>query len=267
MSTTASVPVNHWPDSACARAFWGQQHIAPYRRLLADTAAWLDPQPGEHWLDLGCGCGQLTRALWSKSSGRVASITGLDCAVVNAQAYEQLRRSVEPMPASDQIRFATCDFSAGLPLYRAGQFDGVVSGLAIQYAECYSQEQGCWTTEAYDHLLTEIGRVLRAGGRFIFSVNVPEPAWGRVALGSLSDIFHMRQPGRFLKNSWRMLRYGAWLSREARRGRFHYLPLPVLIHKLHEAGFDSIEHRLSYAGQAYVLRCLKPIEHRLSARI
>jgi ubiquinone/menaquinone biosynthesis C-methylase UbiE len=258
MSAAVATPVNYWPDSACARAFWGQQHLAPYQRLLHDTAAWFDPQPGEQWLDLGCGCGQLTRALWSKSRGQAQSITGLDCAAINERAYDQLRRTLQPLPHPDQIRFLTADFSSGLPFLNTEQFNGAVSGLAIQYAECYSEERGCWTTEAYDHLLSEIWRVLRPGGRFVFSVNVPEPAWGRVALGSLWGIFQTCQPGRFLKNSWRMLRYGAWLTREARRGRFHYLSLQTLTQKLSDAGFSSIEHRLSYSGQAYVLRCLKP---------
>ena len=61
--------VNYWPDRKCARAFWTQCEVPPYRRLLADTAAWLDPAPGERWLDLGCGGGQLTHALWEKSGG------------------------------------------------------------------------------------------------------------------------------------------------------------------------------------------------------
>ena len=43
---TLPAPVNHWPDSACARAFWGQHEAVPYRQLLADTVAWLDPKPG-----------------------------------------------------------------------------------------------------------------------------------------------------------------------------------------------------------------------------
>jgi len=258
MSAPAITSINYWPDSACARAFWGQQEIAPYQRLLADTAAWLEPQAGQRWLDLGCGCGQLTQALWTRSRGQVASITGLDCAAVNSTAFDRLRRSLQPRPGPEQIRFATCDFSDGLPAYADKQFDGIVSGLAIQYAECYSHERGCWTSEAYDYLLAEVFRALGAGGQFVFSVNVPEPAWSRVALRSLAGIVSTRHPGRFLKNSWRMLRYGAWLSREARRGRFHYLPLPVVIEKLTAVGFTSIQHCLSYARQAYLLRCLKP---------
>ena len=258
MPATSFPSVNYWPDSVCARAFWGQQHLPPYQRLLADTAAWLDPRPGEHWLDLGCGCGQLTRALWTKSRGTLREIVGLDCAAVNEQAFAKLRAALQPPPAEEAIHFVPCDFSAGLPAWRDGHFDGVVSGLAIQYAECYSGESGGWSTEAYDRLLREVYRVLRMDGPFVFSVNVPEPAWGQIALRSLSGVLRARRPGRYLRDAMRMLRYGAWLTREARRGRFHYLPLPVIMDKLEAAGFTAIEHCLSYARQAYLIRCRKP---------
>src|SRR5262249_38534572 len=159
MSAAASSSVNYWPDSSCAKAFWGQHEVPPYRRLLADTCAWLDPQPGERWLDLGCGGGQLTQALWRKSGGRVAEVVGMDCAAVNERAFDELRARIEPHPGPGQIRFTLGDLSQGLTQWRDGSIDGVVSGLAIQYAEYYSQEHQCWTTDAYDHLLAEVYRV------------------------------------------------------------------------------------------------------------
>jgi SAM-dependent methyltransferase len=258
MSTARTASVNYWPDTACARAFWGQQDLPPYQRLVADTAAWLEPRAGQRWLDLGCGGGQLTRALWVKSAGTLAEIVGLDCAAANDKAYQQLRTAVRPLPGPEQIRFFHANFSTGLAGIEKARFDGVVSGLAIQYAESFSEEKGCWTTAAYDHLVTEVGRVLRPGGWFVFSVNVPEPAWGKVALRSLTGVFRAPRLSRYVKNAWRMWRYGSWLTREARRGRFHYLPIEEITPKLCAAGFVGLEHRRTYAGQAFLIRCRKP---------
>ena len=154
--------------------------------------------------------------------------------------------------------FVAADFSHGLAGWRDGRFDGIVSGLAIQYAESFSQETQRWTADAYDRLLAEAARLLRPGGRFVFSVNVPEPAWSRVALKSLTEALRHRNPLRYLWKAYRMIRYGGWLKREARRGRFHYLPLPTILDKLTAAGFVDLEHRLSFAGQAFVLRAWKP---------
>jgi ubiquinone/menaquinone biosynthesis C-methylase UbiE len=232
--------------------------VPAYRQLLADTAAWLDPAPGENWLDLGCGGGQLAATLWEKSGGSLHQVVALDCAAANAAAIAKLRPTLHP-PAADQMRFLHADFSQGLAALADCAFDGAVSGLAIQYAESYSPERGLWTTDAYDRLLAEVYRVLYPGGRFVFSVNVPEPSWLRVAAQGLPGVVRAPKPLRFLKNSLRMLRYGSWLKREARKGRFHYLPAPAIAAKLMAVGFGDIEHRTSFAGQAIVFRCRKGV--------
>jgi ubiquinone/menaquinone biosynthesis C-methylase UbiE len=258
MTASTAAAANHWPQAKCAKAFWGQCHLPPYRKLLRDTVAWLDPRPGQRWLDLGCGGGQLTRALWEKSAGTLVEVVALDCAAVNERSIANVRDSVRPKPSPEQVHFHHADFSAGLASFADGSFDGAVSGLAIQYAESWDAVRGCWTTDAYDHLLAEVCRVLRPGGSFVFSVNVPEPAWLKVALVGLHAFFGAPRPLRFARDSLRMLRYGRWLKHEARRGRFHYLPIPVIVEKLGAAGFTAVEHRLSYAGQAYVVRCRRP---------
>jgi len=262
MSTVAldrpqAVPteVNYWPDARCAKAFWSQRDVPAYRELLADTAAWLDPSADESWLDLGCGGGQLARVVWEKSEGRVREVVALDCAAANADALARLRPTLQPPALPHQLRFLHADFSHGLAACPPGAYHGIVSGLAIQYAESYSEERGVWTTAAYDHLLAEVQRVLRPGGRFVFSVNVPEPNWLKIAYQGLPGVLHAPKPLRFLKNSLRMLRYGKWLKREARKGRFHYLPAAAITEKLHAAGFIQVEHRDSFAGQAYIFRC------------
>lgn len=248
---------NFWPDDRCAKAFWSQQEVRPYRRLLADTVAWCAPAAGERWLDLGCGSGPLTRGIWEATGGTVAGITGLDCAAANDRAYVELRKTLSP-PPGDRIRFICHDFSGGLDLFPDASFDHAVSGLSITYAESYSEAEGRWTTAAYDRILGEARRVIRPGGRFVFSVNVPEPQWWRVGLLSLGDMFRAGRPLRFLKRAVRMMKYGAWLKREARTGRFHYLPADAVREKLLAAGFERVEHRLSYAGQAFVFRAHSP---------
>jgi ubiquinone/menaquinone biosynthesis C-methylase UbiE len=253
----SAVAVNHWPDTKCAKAFWGQHELPPYRQLLADTVEWADPKPGEAWLDLGCGGGALSKALWEKSDGQIAEVLGLDVAAVNEQAYEKLRQILQP-PPGDRVRFWTHDFSSGLALLDDASWDCAISGLSISYAESYDPATGAWTTTAYDHLLREVNRVLRPGGRFVFSVNVPNPAWGKVAWKSLAGARVAERPLKYLKKAWRMLRYGGWLKKEARKGRFHYLTADVIGQKLAAAGFVGIEHRLSYVGQAYIFRCHKP---------
>ena len=73
-----------------------------------------------------------------------------------------------------------------------------------------------------------------------FSVNVPNPAWRKVAWRSLGGARAAKKPLKYLKKAWRMLRYGAWLKKEARTGRFHYLPADVITAKLKAVGFAGV---------------------------
>jgi ubiquinone/menaquinone biosynthesis C-methylase UbiE len=253
----SSPGTNWWPSAACAKAFWAQQDCKPYQELLADTLDLADPKAGERWLDLGCGGGALTRAIWGKTNGTVGIVVGLDCAAENDRAYRKMHDTLGPGTAG-RIQFVHHNFSAGLGLLPDDSFDHAVSGLSITYAESFDEKTGTWTTAAYDRLLADVRRVLRPGGRFVFSVNVPEPAWARVAWHSLPGLFASGNTLRHLKRSVRMLRYGSWLKREARTGRFHYLPAADVTRRLANAGFVTIEHRLSYCNQAYVFRAVKP---------
>ena len=257
MSNNAVRP-NHWADAKCAKAFWSQQESRPYQRLLADTLEWCSLSPGRRWLDLGCGCGPLTRGLWERLGGAVEEIVGVDCAPINQQAYARLIAELPHAPTG-RVRFLCHDFSAGLKLFTSGSFDHVVSGLSISYAQSYDEVRGRWTDAAFTQTLAEVFRLLRPGGRFVFSVNVPEPRWWVIALISAPGVFRKQRPLRFLKRGWRMLRYGAWLKLEARAGRFHYLPAQEVVAKLAAAGFVRISHKTSFAGQAYVFRAEKPL--------
>ena len=256
MQTLTLPPVNYWRDDRCAKAFWGQNELPAYRELMADTVDWLDPKPGERWVDLGCGAGRLASALWTKSEGRVGEVIGLDLAALNEASFAKMRASLQPSPG-ERLRFQQVDFSAGLPWKEANLFDGAVSGLAIQYAESYSPQEQRWTSAAYDGLLSEVYRCLKPGGRFVFSVNVPEPSWGRVATNALRGVFAVDRKVRYLRKLFRMWKYGAWLKREARKGRFHYLADEEITCKLAYAGFVKIEHRVSFAKQAFLFRCHK----------
>ena len=95
------------------------------------------------------------------------------------------------------------------------------------------------------------------GGRLVFSVNVPRPRFWAILWKSLSLAFRVSKPGRVLLNTLQMLRYGRWLRREAKRGRFHYLPIEAIADRLHKAGFCDFRYRMSFAGQAYLVRACK----------
>src|SRR5947208_2884271 len=93
---------NHWIEAKCAKAFWGQHDLPPYKQLLTDTVELADPKVGESWLDLGCGGGAISQALWERSAGGV-SVLGVDCADANEAQYSRLRERL-PAPV-ERFRF------------------------------------------------------------------------------------------------------------------------------------------------------------------
>lgn len=249
---------NRWFHDETAQAFWDQHRALPYRELLRDTIDWCEPAQGEDWLDLGCGGGQLTAGLWHTSRGTLHSIHASDCAAINAQAIERLTLKLQPAPCAQQITFSAVDFSKGLPQLKDASYDGIVSGLAISYAESFDLQSQQYTDAAYTRLYHEFFRVLRNGGRIVFSVNVPNPNYWKIVWKSFGKGVKLGKPLRTLKNVLQMQRDGTWLKREAARGRFHFVPLVEIVQRLQQAGFARWESKLSYADQAYLVRAWKP---------
>src|SRR5262249_20409738 len=85
--------------------------------LHDDTARWLDPRPGERWLDLGCGDGERTALIWRKSQGRVAEIVALDAAPAHEEVLARRCELLHPAPKANQIRFALGNLNSGLPSF------------------------------------------------------------------------------------------------------------------------------------------------------
>lgn len=99
----------------------------------------LDPQPGEHILDLGCGTGQLTAAISAKG----ATVTGIDAdAAMVTQAQQHY----------PDITFAVADarsFTVPEPV------DAVFSNATLH-----------WVNEA-EMAIAQIWAALKPGGRFV----------------------------------------------------------------------------------------------------
>jgi SAM-dependent methyltransferase len=106
--------------------------------LAGGVVEWLNAQPGEHILDLGCGDGQLT----AKLANAGARVEGVDASPSMVAAARERGIAVTEAPAE------------ALP-YDDASFDAVFSNAALH-----------WVRDQ-DAMMAQVRRVLRGGGRFV----------------------------------------------------------------------------------------------------
>lgn len=120
---------------------WSAEGYANHARFVSDLAEgvfeWLDPQPAESILDLGCGDGALTERI--AASG--ASVVGVDSSPDMVQA------------ARGRGLDARLGDAAALDFY--AEFDAVFSNAALH-----------WVPQAED-VAGGVARALKPGGRFV----------------------------------------------------------------------------------------------------
>lgn len=130
--------------------------------LLSDFTArpflldWCEPVAKARVLDLGCGEGYVGRQLRDRGA---QSVHGID---ISAEMIERAREQEDPTHAV-VIRYESRD-ATDLSHLEPGAFDLVVAVFLFNYVD----------NAAMTRVMKEVRRVLRPGGRFVFSV--PHPA-------------------------------------------------------------------------------------------
>jgi ubiquinone/menaquinone biosynthesis C-methylase UbiE len=151
----------------------------------------LDPQPGEKWLEAGCGSGVLCRMMAS-SRAHPCSVTGLD------SAFEMLKSAqTVAMRASLDCRPVFINARVQQIPYPESCFDHALAARLLLHVPLP------------DHVLSEILRVIRPGGRLVLM------DWD---LGTLMVDHSQRELSRRILD-WRCDHHGGdnWSGRQLRR--------------------------------------------------
>lgn len=177
---------------------WNALYERPAILALAGDVA------GLRVLDAGCGSGAHTAELIERG----AVVSGFD--------LSQGLLAIARQRLGNDVPLVQADLSSTLP-YTHGQFDMVFSALALHYVEN-------WTVP-----LGEFARVLKQGGRLVFSTHHP---FMDHSLASGDNYFETYA----FEEQW---------ERGGRRVlmRFWHRPLSAMIHAIQHAGFsiESIE--------------------------
>jgi SAM-dependent methyltransferase len=119
-----------------------ERYVGRWSRLVArDFLDWLGLPPGLRWLDVGCGTGELSRAVAERA--KADQVVGLD---LSAGFLAYARR----ISGDRRLRFERGDAQA-LPV-ADGAFDAAVSGLVLNFVP------------AAEKAVLEMRRAVRPGG-------------------------------------------------------------------------------------------------------
>jgi hypothetical protein len=163
-----------------------------------------------------------------------------------------------PRPKAGAIQLFQASLSQRIGhLFCAESFDGITAGLSVAYADHWNPNLKKWDDAAYLQLLRDVFLLLRKGGSFVFSSNIPHYDYVLLALMSWRQILLTWKFPLALIVTLIMLNQSRWLRECARKGRFHYLPAETIINELRSIGFKEVKYQLSYAKQAWVFLAIK----------
>ena len=141
-------PKDHWT----AKAYTTSASFVP--ELTTTILSWLDPQPEDSILDLGCGDGVLT----AKIKDRCAAVTGVDG---SANLISAAQKSYGSSP--DLVwEVQDCRFLLDSPAMKKGHYTKVFSNAALHWILCDPGTRTSVLKAAYDSL--------QPGGTFVFEM-------------------------------------------------------------------------------------------------
>ncbi|MBI2050812.1 MAG: class I SAM-dependent methyltransferase [Parcubacteria group bacterium] len=241
--------------------FWGPKYgsiypyledATPYKKLLKQIAEYIDPKPGERWLDLGTGSGALVDLIWNKSGGRVKEIVALDLTDVMLEHLRKRLPALEPAPSEHHITLVKHNLSKRLP-FADNSFDGVTASLVLTYIEEHEGNKGIESLRA---IFREVRRILKPGGQFVWSTPKYRVNFARVFAASWREIFDPRKYYNLFYGP-AILRYALKIQKKGKKGEYQFLPEARFVELLSEAGFSSTRTAYSFANQALVLSSKK----------
>ena len=149
---------------------------------------WLDPQPDERVLDVGCGTGHLT----SEIAGQAASAVGID---QSAEMIAEARREHD-VTRRDDVAFECVDARA---LDATEPFDAVFSNAALHWIPA----------EDHDDALAAIADALVSGGRFVAEMG----GSGNVSAITSATVAELGERGYDVEHPWYFPSIGEYAPR------------------------------------------------------
>jgi SAM-dependent methyltransferase len=179
--------VKPWKNRIVSFAYQYQKEAKPFKDMMKVFASEITAHHHMTIMDIGCGSGRIIYLILNDLKLNPRSIDALD---ISHYALHYAQRNIKKLPYTCPVVFHQADISSPgwYNKWSNNTFDLITAGLAIQYAQYWNEEKKQWTTDAYEKALKAVYDLLKPGGQFVFSVNVPHPDFSLIAKKSKKEI-------------------------------------------------------------------------------
>ncbi len=247
--------------SAEETKFWDEEYgkiypqledATPYKKLIKTMADAIGQGVGGRWLDVGCGSGAMVELIWQASGGKIDEIVAFDLADTMVKHTQAKVEKLLPPADRKKVTLLLHDLSYKLP-FADGHFDGVVANLVLPYVINHEGEQGKAALRA---VLREMYRVLKPGGRFVWSSPVKNVNFWRVFFASWREILNPMDIKKLYYGP-AVLAHALTIQKKGQESVYSFLDKDELADLLSAIGFKGVEIKRSFAGQAFVVKSNK----------
>ncbi|NTW21982.1 class I SAM-dependent methyltransferase [Candidatus Falkowbacteria bacterium] len=241
--------------------FWGEEYgkvypqlevARPYKKLIKDMNEAIGQSVSGKWLDVGCGSGAMVEIIWQASAGKAEEITAFDLTETMLKYTQDKVDKLLAPGDRGKIKLLQHDLSYKLP-FADGYFDGIVANLVLPYVINHEGAEGKAALRA---VLREMYRVLKPGGKFVWSSPVKNVNFWMVFFSSWREILDPRE----IKNLYygpAILSHALKIQKKGKDSVYSFLDKAELAELLESLDFKDIEIKRSFAGQALVLKSSK----------
>jgi len=236
---------NFW--NGYAQFYHYLERAKPYQDLVNEFDKNIPSVIKGKWIDLGSGSGMIVDLLLKKiNNPQSAEILATD---FDKTMLGHLSKRLN----NNNLKIKELDLAMSFDL-PDNYFDGVTANLVLSYIIHHESELGL---RGFTRLLEDIYKILKPGGKFIWSSPRKGVIFAKVFLASWKDILNPRQTENLyygpaiLKQALRIQNWG-------KRGIYHFLDTKEIEKILKEIGFINIKFSRSMANQVDIISCEKP---------
>ena len=239
--------------------FWGPKYgsiypylegSTPYQNLIDDFFNFLTFNINDNILDCGAGSGLIVKRILDNEK-YIASIDALDVSEIMLSHIKDKLKDLDNN-LEDKVNLILHDLSYKLKV-EDEKYDKIISNLVLTYITTHEGEFG---EEALEGVLSDMYRVLKVNGSFVWSTPIKDVSFLKVFIASGKDMLDLKNYKRLYYGPM-ILKHALEIQRKGKEGLYHFYEKDKIESILLRIGFKNIKFKKTFADQAWVVSCKK----------